>query len=143
MNLLQAIYCNQYAELKRTNRNVNKARTNGIILITSMIIVNLFTVLVLFFAFNKQASQNESLGKFAASLGGGRSAGQVIAILLFAIIGAFISSTVGKWDYYSNTIRQFETLEIAEQKKTERKATVYVLGSVFSFIIIFFVCLFL
>ena len=141
MNFLDAVYCNQYAELKRTNRDASKARTNGIILIAAMIIINLVTVFILFGALGK-FSENAGLNSFAASLGGGRSAGKLIAIVLFVIVGSIVYLVMGKPAYYNSVVQKFETLEPAEQKKIEQKGTTYVLGSVFGFILIFIISLF-
>jgi len=142
MNLLNAVYCNQYAELKRTNSDTSKGRTNGIILIAAMIIVNLVTLFILFGALGK-FSESTGLNKFAASLGGGRSAGKLIAIVLFALIGSAVYLVMGKPAYYNALIQKFETLGPAEQKKIEKKGMTYVLGSVFGFIAIFILSLFL
>ena len=141
MNFLDAVYCNQYAELKRMNRDASKGRTNGIILITAMIVINLFTLFILFSVLGKY-SESVGLNKFAASMGGGRSVGKLIAITLFAIIGSIIYFIMGKPAYYNSVIQKFEALESTEQKKMERKGMTYVLGSVFSFILVFIVSLF-
>ena len=49
MNVLQALFCNQYDELVRTGRDGNKARKNGLILCAVCITLNIFTFFAIFY----------------------------------------------------------------------------------------------
>jgi hypothetical protein len=137
MNWIQAVFCNQYEELVRTGRDGAKAKANGLILCSAMILVNFLTfffILQLIPHF-KEASDNFAnnwVGSFS-----GKTMGKILGIILFSIIYMIFYQIVGKNHWYENTIRQFNSYPIEIQKSIAQKGMYYVIGSIVVFLVVF------
>lgn len=130
MNIFQAIYCNQYAELKRNGRDVSKARKNGILLITAMLVLDLFLLMMLINIFADDSSIGITIKKLFSQLPTGRQSGRLIGIVLFVIVVSMVYVTVGRKEYFNKSILRFEALDEPMQKDIEKKATIFVFGSI-------------
>ena len=142
MNLLRAVYCNQYAELKKNGRDASKARTNGTILISAMIILNIMTAILLLASFASSSESFKTINRFFRQFGNGRSTGRLLAIFLFILITPVIYGIFGRKSFFEKTVSSFEELSPSEQKKVEKKGLVYVLVSVGVFLVSFIAMLF-
>ena len=142
MNLFQSIYCNQYAELKRNGRDTTKARKNGIILIAAMLVLDVFLFMMLINTFAQDSAPGKSLIKFFEQFGSGRNTGKLLGAVLFFLIIGVVYITIGKQNYFDKTIRKFEDLEAAKQKRIEKNATIYVFANIGLLFILLIVSLF-
>lgn len=120
MNLLKAIYCNQYYELKPKGK-AHAARTNGTGLVTVGLVLLVFALTtLLIIAFPDLGEYLENLLKEWFGVRSGRTIGRAAALIPFLIIYPLVKNTLGTTASYQATITQFESYSETRKKEISR-----------------------
>lgn len=135
MNVFQSLYCNQYAELVKTGRDENKARTNGLLLSAVCITLNILTLFYLLFVSNDVVSN--WIENFTIGLDG-KSMGKLLGVVVIGIVWLILRYTIGTEMYFKNAIEQYNASGEVDKKSINKKAMIYCFGSVAIFIAVVF-----
>lgn len=130
MNIFQAIYCNQYFELKPKGK-ANMSRTYGSRLLGISLSMNFILLVVLLQAIWPDITDVFS-DWFRDFFGRrrGRFAGKFLAIIPFIIFMPFVHYTIGTPTSYDHLITRFELLKPDRQKAISNKGLYYFICSV-------------
>ena len=137
MNLLKAIYCNQYYELKQKGKEVS-ARENGTALTAVALMLSVFALLLLSILF--VPGLEKDINHFIIDLFGmrsGKTAGKYLGIGIIAICWPIIRFTLGTESSYNKTIHEFESLNKEEQLKISKKGLYTFIAAVAFFGLVF------
>ena len=74
VTILQSLFCNQYADLKKSGRDTGKARLNAIILFSAMLLLNAYSLFLLLEFLAPDYQVFRSLERLLKGFGSGRSA---------------------------------------------------------------------
>lgn len=122
MNLLKAIYWNQYYELKQKGK-AHVARKQGTLLVTIAIVLFIFSIFFLLMVFvpDFEKDSNRFLRK-SFGRNSGRAIGKIGAILLILVIYPIINFTIGSSKvYYDSIVKSSLLLSADEQKAMSKK----------------------
>ncbi|MCB9235157.1 MAG: hypothetical protein H6581_26110 [Bacteroidia bacterium] len=125
MNLLQAVYCNQYYELNPKGKGP-AARQNGNMLVTVALVFNFFTLMVLLavlvpgFAHFWDHLFRDLFGDL-----GGRTIGRIIAAVPLALCYPLVRFTLGTQEKFDQMIQTYEGLDPEEQKRISNRGMIY------------------
>jgi hypothetical protein len=137
MNVFEAIFMSQYAELKKNGRDTSKAKINGIVLVGVMLMLNFFTI-VLFIVFHMHGTAParwlEDVGDI---FGSGRSGGRLMALVSMAVLCGITYWWMGSDKSYQKMIAEFETLDTTAQKAVSKKGLMYFIVSLVIFLAVF------
>jgi len=133
MNVLQALFCNQYDELVKTGRDGNKARKNGLILCSVCITLNLFSFFAIFF---RTAPFFTNYIESASEYLDGKAIGRFLFAIVFGLLLLILRYTMATEKYFNDLVSKFNELGEADKKVLNRKAMIYCFGSVIVFILI-------
>jgi hypothetical protein len=124
--MFDKLICNQYAELKVRNKG-DSARTNGVVLITVMIILLLTSVFAIVIKFINKTHiiQLPNTGKLSGKLVGG-----IIALLLFIIIYPIVQSIYGNTDRFKEITAKFDNCKLDEQQQISKEGFVWFIGTI-------------
>lgn len=125
MNLLQALYCNQYHELKPKGK-AYAGRANGTGLVTVALLLNTFELLFLIAIIYPPFA--DGVGDLIIDIFGrrnGRGVGKILALIPFLIIFPIVKYTLGRDDNYNRLIERFEALRPEEQERVSKKGLYY------------------
>jgi type IV secretory pathway component VirB8 len=139
MNIIKAIYCNQYAELLQKNKAYT-AQKNGTILCAVIIIMSIIALIMLFVLFYPNFESNYS--QFMQKIFGrhsGRFAGKILGIILFVVSYFVIKWTVGSDKSYNKTIAEYNQLSEFEKNQISSKGLKFILYTIGIFVLIIFV----
>ncbi|GAB4414240.1 MAG: hypothetical protein OHK0039_21850 [Bacteroidia bacterium] len=130
MNLLQAIYCSQYDELRARGKG-DAARGNGILLATIVLVMHFFTAMFLF-AMLSPAFAAAMQGALHAVFGEqmGRTAGYLIALVPLALVYPLVARVWGSQEAFGATVRAFEALPQEAQRQVSRRGLIYFFASI-------------
>ncbi|MEO6977514.1 MAG: hypothetical protein ABI113_04015 [Mucilaginibacter sp.] len=118
MNLIETIYCSQYYELKKSNRDPQKGRLNGTLLSAVMIIL---AVVGIGLAANK-FSGGHWLSGLSSSGFSGKFIGRIVAVVLLIVIGGTLSFTYGSRQNYNKMMQRWEQLPVEVLEQTIKTA---------------------
>lgn len=134
MNLLQALYCNQYHELKPKGK-ADLAIKNGTALTTIALVLNLLTIVFLLVLLVPDfADFMEDLMKDIFGRRRGRTIGMLIAGIPFLLLYPAIRFTMGRNASFERLVARFEDLPEARQEAISRRGKLYFfvsLGAIF------------
>ncbi len=137
MNLLKAVYCNQYSELKPKGKEA-AARTNGTRLLAVGLALYIILAVVLLMVISESFADGfTDLIEDTFGRRRGRSIGKFVALIPFLISLPLIRYTLGREDAYNQMIAEYETLGAEEQKRISSKGLYFFLGSLAAFAIAF------
>ena len=131
MTFLEALYGSQYYEIHQKGRDGNKARLNGNLFLSALIV--LFLIAVLLLCINFVPGFNDSVTKSIRSVFGyssGKNIGKLLAIPVFAIIYFIIIKTVGTATSFKNKVDVFMQYPDEVKKKANAKLLIpfFILG---------------
>lgn len=132
MNVLKALYCNQYYELKPKGKE-QAARTNGNRLLGISLSLNLIFLVVLVMVISPDFA--DAFGDLIKDIFGrkpARSVGKLVALIPFLIFLPLVQYTIGTQSSYDQTIRSFEQMSEADQKRVSKKGLIYFVLSMIS-----------
>ena len=133
MNVLKALYCNQYYELKPKGKEVS-ARTNGTRLLTISVSLNIIlVVLVIMVLSDGFADAFSDTIKDVFGRRRARSVGKIVALIPFLLSYPFIRYTLGREETYDKLIQSFGQLSPEKQKETSKKGLYYFIASLIGF----------
>lgn len=135
MNVFQALYCNQYFELKPKGREA-EGRSYGTRLLTITIGLNIITLVVL--AMVVSADFTDAFADTVTDFFGrrsGRSVGQLLALIPFLIALPIVRYTLGRKQSYKALISRFEVLSAERQKQVSQRGLYYFKASLIIFLI--------
>ncbi|MEP6610255.1 MAG: hypothetical protein ABJA76_00160 [Mucilaginibacter sp.] len=118
MNLIETIYCSQYYELKKSNRDPQKGRLNGTLLSAVMIIL---AVVGIGLAANKFTGSHW-LNGLSSSGFSGKFIGRIVALVLLVVIGGTLSFTYGSRQNYNKMMQRWEQLPVEVLEQTIKTA---------------------
>ena len=137
MNVLKAVYCNQYFELKPKGKE-DAARTNGTRLLAVGLALYMILLVVILMVMSEDIADGFSdLIEDIFGRRRGRSIGRVVALIPFLISLPLVRYTLGREDVYKNVIAEFESHSEEQQKQISKKGLVFFLGSLAGFGIAF------
>lgn len=139
MNLIQAIFSSQYVDLKNNNRNTDKGRINGLIMITIVFFILLMSVFTLISSLARNTSIAKDILNINYIFGTGwletKLPGLVGASILFALVYVLF----GKKEFYDSTITIYNDLDEAKQLKVKRKGSRALFAAIFVFMVSLFI----
>ena len=135
MNILKAIYCNQYYALKKDGKEY-AAKKNANIIATITIILFIFSIFLLLMTFvpdlDKEVNRffRRTFGR-----GSGKLIGQLIVLLLFGSVYPLLKFTIGSNRVYNKTIEKFLSFpKELQQKISDKGLVVFILSMVSIFL---------
>lgn len=137
MNVIKALYCNQYYELKPKGKE-HASLQNGTALVTIALLVNFFAIV--FFVITISPDVGDYFGDIIEDIFGrrnGRSLGKILGIIPFGLIYLGVKNTTGKEANYNQTITEFEALSPDQQKQVSKKGLNYFIISIVVFAVAF------
>ena len=129
VTILQSLFCNQYADLKKSGRDTGKARLNAIILFSAMLLLNAYSLFLLLEFLAPDSQLFRSLERLLKGFGSGRSAGRLIAILFIALFIPLVFVIAGRRRQFEEAIQKFEGLGTEAQKHAGDRGLYYVIAS--------------
>lgn len=136
MNIFEAIFMSQYAELKKNGRDTSKAKINGIVLVGVMLMLNVFTI-VLFVVFHMEGSAPARwLDDVGDVFGSGRSGGRLMALVSMAVLCGITYLWLGSDKRYQQMITEFEGLDAIAQKAMSKRGLMYFIVSLVLFLLV-------
>lgn len=129
MNVFQALYCNQYYELKPKGKEA-AARVNSNRLLGISLSINLILLVVLLMLASPDFT--DAFGDLVRDVFGrrqGRTVGKIIALVPFVIFLPLVQFTIGTQSNYDKLIVKFEALSDVEQKAISNKGLYYFIAS--------------
>ena len=134
MNLIQALYCNQYYELKPKGK-AYAARQNGTVLTALALLLYFFGVIFLLVTIFPEVSDWFGDGlKKTFGRQQGRMAGRLIAAAAFFALFGLVKLIWDRPVYYNRTIEAFEALPDDRQKEVSKKGLRFFMVSLAVFI---------
>ncbi|WP_420385368.1 hypothetical protein [Roseivirga sp.] len=134
MNILQALYCNQYYELKPKGKEaaarVNGNRLLGIALAFNFILLVILTMLA-------SPDFTDAFSDMVRDIFGrrqSRTVGKLIALIPFLIFLPLVQFTIGRQSTYDRLIARFELMPESNKKQISRKGLVYFITSMLGFV---------
>ncbi|HAA15244.1 MAG TPA: hypothetical protein DCE41_27530 [Cytophagales bacterium] len=121
MNLIQALYCNQYFELKPKGK-ADMAKKNGTALTAIALVMYVFGFI--FLAMIISPGLDEAMGDLLKDIFGrrqGRMVGRLVALVVFAAIFGIVKLVWDREPVYQATIQQFERMPEGEQARISKK----------------------
>ncbi|HRH49288.1 MAG TPA: hypothetical protein PLP23_11105 [Panacibacter sp.] len=133
MNILQALFCNQYDELVKTGRDGNKARKNGLILCAVCIVLNILTICCFFFWTTPTLTNYlDSASEYLE----GKTIGKILFAAAFGVILLILRYSIGTEKHFNSLVSKFNELAEADQKAINCKAMIYCFGSIILFLLV-------
>jgi len=129
MNVFQALYCNQYYELKPKGKEA-AARINSNRLLGISLSINLILLVVIIMVFS--ADLTDAFSDLVRDIFGsrqGRTIGKIIALIPFLIFLPLVQYTIGTQTNYNKLIARFESFSPYEQKAVSTKGLYYFIAS--------------
>lgn len=130
MNIIDALYGGQYAELKKKGYDVNKGRFYGNLLLTAVIIIYLF-LLVMVLNFINEDILDDAFKPLRRMFGRsmGKAMSKVIAIPIVAIIYVIVMLLFGSKKRYEKSYQVFSKATQQEKEKaTNKMIVIFVIG---------------
>ncbi len=122
MTFLEALYGSQFEELEKKGREGSKARMNGNILLSVMVMLTFFAFLLLGNTVIPGFDEDVTRGfRRIFGLSSGRFAGKLLAIPLVLVIYLVVSVTVGSKENFRSRVDAFMQYPEEEKKKANRK----------------------
>lgn len=134
MNVLQALYCNQYYELKPKGKEA-AARVNGNRLLGIALAFNFILLIVL--AMLASPDFADAFGDVVRDIFGRRQSrmvGKIIALIPFLIFLPLVQFTIGRQSTYDQLIDRFESMTESDKKQISKKGLVYFIASMLGFV---------
>jgi hypothetical protein len=141
MNLIQAVFSNQYAELKKSDGNTDKGRMNGIIMITVIFFIFLMSVFTLITALARNTAIAKDIRKINTLFGTGWFETKMPGLIGIAILFAIVYGFFGKKAFYDETVKMYNALDEDKQLKVKRKGNRAMHAAVFVFMVSLFISL--
>ena len=129
MNIFQALYCNQYYELKPKGKEA-AARINANRLLGISLSLNFISLVVLIMVISPDFA--DAFGDLIRDIFGqrqGRTVGKIIALVPFLIFMPLVQFTMGIQTRYDQLISRFDALSSSEQKSVSNKGLYYFIAS--------------
>jgi small-conductance mechanosensitive channel len=134
MNVLQSVFCSQYLELSKKGKG-EAAYKNGLVLCAVCIGLNLMTILFILISFD--LNPLSGIDKLFGSMSG-RTAGRIIALVLFSSLFIILRYLFLTKDWFNGTVTRFDQLEDQQKKKIVFRAIIYLVASM----VVFFASIF-
>lgn len=139
MKFLEIIFFSQYYELKKSGKDPQKGRLNGMLLSAVVIMLNLGSIIILLFKYAPQSSVIRSLKNiFSGYDGSGKAMGKLIGAILLAIIGGILWLTIGSEKSYNIIAEKYLQYPEVVQAKTVKRSLYMFLISFALFLILLF-----
>jgi len=129
MNLLKAVYCNQYYELNPKGKG-DAARSNGTRLLAVSLVIDFILLAMLCMVISPDLA--DAFGDLLQDVFGrrqGRMAGKFVVLIPFLIFLPLVRYTLGTESSYQSTISQFEAQSAEQQKRISKKGLIFVVIS--------------
>ena len=129
MNVFQALYCNQYFELKPKGKEA-AARINSNRLLGISLSVNLILLVLVIMVFS--ADFTDAFSHLVRNIFGrrqGRTVGKIIALIPFLIFLPLVQYTIGTQSNYDQLIARFESFSPEQQKSISNQGLYYFIAS--------------
>jgi len=129
MTFLEALFGSQYLEIQQSGKDGNKARLNGNLFLSAMLILAIFIVVVLLMKLSV-AFASDANGFMHAMSGGlsGKSTGKLLAIPLLVFIYLALSRTVGSEVNFKKYVGGFLERPETEKQQANKKVLIPFFG---------------
>lgn len=142
MKFIETIYFSQYYELKKSGKDPMKGRLNGTLLSTTVIILNLVSIILVLFRVAPHSSATLFIQHlFAGYEGSGRALGKLVAIALLTVIGGLLWNTIGSEQSYKRIAEKYMQMPEEVQQKTIKQSMLTFLFSFAVFLVLIFTAL--
>lgn len=129
MNVLKALYANQYYELKPKGKE-GAARSNGTRILGICLAIDFLLLAVIVMVISPDlADAFSDLIKDIFGRRQGRTVGKVVVLIPFLIFLPLVHYTLGSPSGYERTINEFESLPAEQQKQISKKGLVFAIVS--------------
>jgi len=121
MTFFQYLLCNQYYDINKRGGNASKSHINTLMLSTVLMTLLIVTAFI-FYDKVQPGFLSRNFGSWGIN---GKAIGRLLGAVIGVIIFIILKLTIGKQNWYDNTIEEFKNMNETEQDRISRKGLKY------------------